>query len=487
MEAPRDVTPHAGLVLAGRYEVGSRIGRGGMATIHLGTDRLLKRTVAVKVLAPPFAEDQRFVARFQREAKAAAGLNHPNVVSVYDTGADDGLHWIVMEHVEGHTLERVLQEEGALPFRPALEIAGDLCRALAAAHARGLIHRDVKPANVMIDTKGRVKVMDFGIARAIDDATTITGTGVVLGTASYLSPEQARGDEVDARSDIYSLGCVLYEMIVGRPPFAGDTTVALAYKHIHEEPVPPSFINQAIPASLEAVVMRAIAKAPSDRYAGAEAMGDAVAEVLRDQSGRRRGVAEQEAGLTDPNPRDTVLLPEAVEPGRRSGRRGRRSRAVALALLAIAGFVGARAVVGPAGMTVPDVKLLPRDRAVDRIEAAGLTATVMTLHRGDVDQGLVVSQSPAPGQEGQLGSNVRIWVSTGPRLVTVPDLIGEEIEDAQALAVEAGLSLERAADLPSSQPFGTILAQFPMPGTDAERGASIGVVLSIGVSDGDDD
>jgi predicted Ser/Thr protein kinase len=483
----RDTRPLPGRVLAGRYEVGRRIGQGGMATIYLGTDRLLRRTVAVKVLAHRFAPDQRFVARFRREAKAAAGLNHPNVVSVYDTGSDEGIHWIVMEHVEGDTLEEVLREGGGLAIRRALEIAEDLCRALAVAHAAGLIHRDVKPANVMIDTKGRVKVMDFGIARAIGDATTLTGTGWVLGTASYLSPEQARGDPVDVRSDVYSLGCVLYEMVAGRPPFIADTPVALAYKHVHEEPVPPSFINRAVPAGLEAVVMRAIAKAPSDRYASAEAIGEAVTEVARDQSVRVEAVSGTEVGLTDPSPSDTVPLAQAGGPARRSGRRWRPARAIALALLAVTGFLVARAVLGPGEVAIPDVKLLPRDRAVGSLQAAGFVATVVTVARDDVGEGLVASQRPRPGEVEQLGSSVRIWVSTGPRLVTVPELIGQEIVDAQASAAEVGLTLERSAELPSFEPFGTVLAQFPLPGAEAEQGTPIGVVLSSGGSEDDDD
>jgi predicted Ser/Thr protein kinase len=479
----RDTRPLPGRVLAGRYEVGSQIGQGGMATIYLGTDRLLRRTVAVKILAQRFARDQRFVTRFRREAKAAAGLNHPNVVSVYDTGSEEGIHWIVMEHVEGDTLEEVLREGGGLAIRRALEIADALCRALAIAHAAGLIHRDVKPANVMIDAKGRVKVMDFGIARAIADATTLTGTGSVLGTASYLSPEQARGDPVDARSDVYSLGCVLYEMVAGRPPFIADTPVALAYKHVHEEPVPPSFINRALPAGLEAVVMKAIAKAPSDRHASAEAMGEAVTGVAREQSVRVEAVGED----ADPSPRDTVPLPEAGGPAHRSGRMWTPARAIALVLLAVTGFLGTRAVLGPAGVAIPDVKLLPRDRAVGRLQAAGFAATVVTVARNDVGGGLVASQRPPPGDIEQPGSTVRIWVSTGPRLVTVPELVGQEIVDAQASAAEVGLTLERSAELPSFEPYGTVLAQFPLPGTTAEQGAPIGVVLSSGASEGDDD
>ena len=436
MEGPRDRAPLAGRglagrVLAGRYEIGSQIGRGGMATIHLGTDRLLRRKVAVKILAPRFAHDHRSVARFGREAKAAARLNHANVVSVYDTGSDEGIHWIVMEHVEGNSLEEILREGGGLTIRRALDITEALCLALDAAHRGGLIHRDVKPANVMIDASGQIKIMDFGIARAIADPANLTATGLVLGTASYLSPEQARGDPVDARTDIYSLGCVLYEMVTGGPPFAGGTPLGLAYKHVHEEPLPPSFINQAVPVRLEAVIMRAIAKEPAARYASAEAMGRAVSSMLSDQSRRVEATPGPNAGLTEASPRDTIPLPEASEREHRSGR-GRRRSIVALVVVAMAGFLGARAVIGPGGITVPDVGLLPRDRAVDRIEAAGLTAAAMTVRRGDVAQGLVVSQSPMPGQEAELGSNVSFWVSTGPRLLTVPDFVGQEIAEAQA-------------------------------------------------------
>ena len=403
----RDTALLPSRLLAGRYEVGAEIGRGGMATIHLGTDRLLRRTVAVKVLAPLFAQDQRFVARFQREAKAAAALNHQNVVSVYDTGSDEGVHWIVMEHVEGDTLEEIFTEKGGLSIRRALEITEALCRALTAAHGVGLIHRDVKPANVMIDTSGRAKIMDFGIARAIADAADLTGTGLVLGTASYLSPEQARGDRVDARTDIYSLGCVLYEMVTGGPPFSGETPLVLAYRHVHEEPVPPSFINQAVSDSLEAVIMRAIAKEPAARYASAESMERAVSVISLDQDRRVEATQGSKVGLTEPTPRDTIPLPKEGEPEHRSGRGRRRSVGVAVALLATVGFLGARAFLGPAGITVPDVRLLPSSRAVDRIEAAGLDATPMTVERGGVAEGLVVSQSPIPGEREQLGSNVR--------------------------------------------------------------------------------
>jgi serine/threonine-protein kinase len=261
-------------VLNGRYEVESRLGEGGMATVFGGSDRLLGRKVAIKVLARQYAKDPTAVERFRREAQAAAGLNHPNVVSVFDTGSDDGIHYIVMEQVEGRTLADVILKQGALQPSRASDIAVGVCRALSSAHENGMVHRDVKPGNVLLTADGGVKVADFGIAR-VASVDTLTATGSVLGTASYLSPEQARGGSIDARSDIYSLGCVLYEMLTGKPPFDGDTPLSIAYKHVEEEPVPPSSLNPAVPPELEAVVTKAMAKDPDDRYgSAAEMAGD---------------------------------------------------------------------------------------------------------------------------------------------------------------------------------------------------------------------
>jgi tRNA A-37 threonylcarbamoyl transferase component Bud32 len=270
-EAPR--------VLSDRYEVRSTLGRGGMAQVYRATDRVLGRTVAVKVLSRRFSEDRRFVARFRREAQASAGLNHPHVVSVFDTGSHDGVHYIVMEYVEGETLGAILARAGPLPLDRAARIAADVAEALESAHRQGLVHRDVKPGNVMIDRQGRVKVVDFGIARAAAD-DTLTQTGTVLGTASYLSPEQARGDRVDARSDVYSLGCVLYEMVTGRTPFAADTSVAMAFRHVNEEPRPPSELRPEVPARLDAVVMRALEKEPDRRFRSAAEMREALLATL---------------------------------------------------------------------------------------------------------------------------------------------------------------------------------------------------------------
>ena len=270
MAAPR--------ILGGRYELGPVLGRGGMAVVHAGTDTTLGRPVAVKILADRYADDDRFVERFRREAQASARLNHPNIVSVYDTGDEDGIHYIVMELVDGETLADLLRREGPLSVERSARIAADVAKALAVAHTEGIIHRDVKPGNVMLTPAGEVKVMDFGIARAAEE-DTLTQTGVVLGTAAYLSPEQSRGDAVDSRSDTYALGCVLTEMLTGEPPFTGETPVAIAYRHVNEMPDPPSSRNPGVPAEMDAVVMRALEKDPAGRFPDARSFGEAIAQA----------------------------------------------------------------------------------------------------------------------------------------------------------------------------------------------------------------
>jgi serine/threonine protein kinase len=270
------ITDH--MVLSDRYEVEELLGQGGMARVYRGMDRVLERPVAVKVLTDDLASDPLFVERFRREAQAAAGLNHPSVVSVYDTGSDDGVHYIVMEYVEGRTLGQVLRSEGAFPPERALDVTASVCAALDAAHRKGIVHRDVKPGNVMFTGQGAVKVMDFGIARAAS-GDTLTKTATVMGTATYFSPEQARGEVVDARSDLYSLGVVLYEMLAGTPPFRGETSVAVAYQHVREAPPP---LDEAVPGidpGISAVVMAALEKDPGRRYQTAEAMSKDLARV----------------------------------------------------------------------------------------------------------------------------------------------------------------------------------------------------------------
>jgi tRNA A-37 threonylcarbamoyl transferase component Bud32 len=292
-------------VLSERYKVEGTLGEGGMARVYRGTDEVLGRTVAIKVLADRYANDDRFVTRFRREAQAAAALSHPNVVAVYDTGDDGPAHYIVMEYVEGETLAEVLKREGPLDPARAASIAEHVAAALQAAHERGLVHRDVKPGNVMIDAEGRIKVMDFGIARAAA-YDTLTQTGAVLGTAPYLSPEQAQGDPVDARSDVYSLGCVLYEMVAGRPPFSGDSPVSLAFRHVNEDPKPPSAYRAGVPPEIEAVIMRALEKDPARRFGSSEEFRGALAEA------RAGGTATQP--MVAARGGDTSVMPTPTTP-----------------------------------------------------------------------------------------------------------------------------------------------------------------------------
>ena len=300
-------TPH---VLLDRYEVGRLLGAGGMAEVFEGRDRLLARRVAIKVLQAQFARDPSFLIRFKREAQAAASLSHPNIVGVYDTGTEDGTHFIVMEYVEGRTLKDVIRAEGPLYPERAAEVCADVCSALIAAHARGLIHRDIKPGNVMLTPEGKVKVMDFGIARATT-SETITQTAAVVGTAQYISPEQAQGQTVDYRSDLYSLGCCLYEMLTGTVPFRGATPVAIAYRHVREDPTPPRMLNGDVPAPLEAICLKAMAKLPDNRYQTATEMHDDLERFRNGQPVHATPLMDS-AAATQAIPRDGGADPTAM-------------------------------------------------------------------------------------------------------------------------------------------------------------------------------
>jgi hypothetical protein len=270
-----------GRVLAGRYALGALLGSGGMGQVYRARDRVLQRTVAVKVLSAAATQDLELVARFGREARAAAALNHPNIVTVFDSGADGDLHYLVMEYVEGQSLAGLLRQQGVLEPRRAAVVGDQVCQALAAAHAAGLVHRDITPGNVLVDPAGLVKVADFGIAK-LAAATTMTGDGILLGTAAYLAPEQAQGRPVDGRSDLYALGCVLYALVTGAPPFAGDSPVAVAARHLTEQPIPPSERNPRVGAALEGVILTALARDPADRYQSAAAMAQDLNRIIAD-------------------------------------------------------------------------------------------------------------------------------------------------------------------------------------------------------------
>src|SRR5919106_5689468 len=325
-----------GRVLAGRYAVGELLGRGGMAEVYLATDRVLDRPVVVKILGSWLASDRSFVERFRREALAAARISHPGLVAVYDAGTEDDVQYIVMERIPGETLADVLRREGPLPADRARGIAARVGEALAVAHAAGIVHRDVKPANVMITPDGGSKLMDLGIARGIE-GESITRASSILGTAGYVSPEQARGEPVDHRSDIYSLGCVLYEMLTGRPPFDADNPVAVAYRHVHEAPLPPTSLEASIPPALEAVVLRAMEKDPASRFPSVAdmttALNDETALVAPIEDTRPLPSGE----ATTPSSAIGAATPPPTEPlRRRTDRPPPRRRTVPVLLLLVA-------------------------------------------------------------------------------------------------------------------------------------------------------
>src|SRR4051812_34020604 len=384
-ESPSSGAPGARL-LGRRYELGGLLGHGGMAEVYRAADTRLGRDVAIKVLRSDLARDPSFLARFRREAQSAASLNHPMIVAVYDTGQDNSvtppLPYIVMEYIRGKTLREVLQSEGRLTPQRATEIVADVCSALDYSHRAGIIHRDIKPGNVMLTGEGAVKVMDFGIARAVAATTsTVTATAAVMGTAQYLSPEQARGESVDARSDLYSTGVLFYELLTGRPPFTGDSPVAIAYQHVREDPAPPSTSEPDLPPDLDAVVLKALAKNPDNRYQSAQEMREDLERAL---SGNRVLATPL---LRDPIT-DTARRP--VQPIRR------RSLLYALlALLVVAALVGAALLArgllaGPQTVSVPDLANENREAAIARLEDARLQPGAITDRESAVQPGLVI-------------------------------------------------------------------------------------------------
>jgi eukaryotic-like serine/threonine-protein kinase len=405
-------------LLSNRYRVEAFLGQGGMARVHRGTDLVLGRTIAVKILAEHMARDPQAVRRFRREAQAAAGLSHPGIVGVYDTGSDGDVHYIVMEFVTGQTLADVLQGRGALAPGQAVGIASAVASALGHAHRKGIVHRDVKPANVMITPSGAVKVMDFGIARAVD-SDTLTQTAAILGTATYFAPEQARGEPVDSRSDIYALGVVLYEMLTGRPPFVADSPVAVAYLHVREEPTPPSRLKPEIGSGLEAAVLRALAKNRSARYQTAEEL---VSDLERGRTSRASGVsAAVAAHPTEASPAErTAVLPPAAPgaPARRSRRHGAPRRwapwvvgmgvllAVALITTLVLAGLSRRPIrgLGPASPSTP-TSLTSPSRSPTTSEPP--THQAPTSVQGALDQlGLILTQGVSSGDLSRHAANL---------------------------------------------------------------------------------
>jgi serine/threonine-protein kinase len=468
-------------LLGGRYEIGDVIGHGGMAEVHVGRDVRIGRDVAVKLLRSDLARDPGAQGRFQREAHSAASLNSPSIVAVYDTGEGlvDGVTtpYIVMEYVEGQTLRDLLAAEGPLPPTRALEITAAVCTALEQAHAAGIVHRDIKPANVMLTRSGEVKVMDFGIARTLAQASsTLTQTQAVVGTAHYLSPEQARGDHVDARSDIYSTGCLLYELLTGAPPFTGDTAVSVAYQHVREDPVPPSVVKPGVPAALDAIVLVAMAKNPIDRYATAELMR---ADIERAMLGK--------PVLATPVRRDDGPLPPGTATSAAAPRGGRRwatylllalavIAVVVVVLLVVRGLVG-----GDTGdLNTPDVVGQSLADAEATLSGQGLTVgTVGYQFTTKDDKGTVLAESPPAGVLLHRGQSVNLTVSNGIRYVPVPTgLVGLSQAQAKAALTAAGLKAGHVVSKNSDASAGQVLNTTPNEGTSVAAGSKVTLVVS---------
>ena len=514
--------------LAGRYEVRSLIGRGGMAEVHLGFDTRLSRVVAIKMLRRDLALDSIFQARFRREAQSAASLNHPNIVAVYDTGEEIvsdatnrslAIPYIVMEYVEGHTVKELISDGTAVPINEAIEIVSGVLSALQYSHANHLVHRDIKPGNIMLTPEGKVKVMDFGIARALTDSqATMTQTNAVVGTAQYLSPEQARGETVDERSDLYSTGVVLFELLTGRPPFKGDSAVAVAYQHVEQIPPTPSSILSDIPDSLDRVVLKALAKNRDDRYRSAAEMLSDLQRVARGMDvgappadswatevlpsvglvGARAAVPAATSTVSAPAARvssTSTSLPAVGSDGdaasKAAAARKRRTAIimtlVVIALLLIGGSVWAlsRSAATPEAVSVPNVVGLSQADAKSQIEAAGLEWELNPekVASDTVDKDAVASTDPAGGAQAEKGSTVRVTISSGPDSVTLPDnLVGMSPDDARQAVEALGLKWEVNSSKVASDTVaeGKVAQTNPSPGSKVKAGQTITAYLSSG-------
>jgi eukaryotic-like serine/threonine-protein kinase len=480
----------------GRYRVVRKLGAGGMADVYLAEDEELGRRVAIKILNDRHANDEQFVERFRREAKNAAGLSHPNIVSIYDRGEAEGTYYIAMEYLDGRSLKEMLIARGPMPIADAIHFARQILHALRFAHRKGVVHRDIKPHNVMVDGDARLKVTDFGIARA--GASQMTEAGAIVGTAQYLSPEQARGAAVDQRSDLYSIGVVLYEMLTGQVPFTGDTPVEIAMKHLSDTPRPPSAVRPEIPPDLDMIVLRALAKNPDDRFQTADEMDAELARV--EDGGSVTAITADAATAVLSGTSLAAAAPTAIAPPRRPQRRTTgyryqepppRRRPIWPWLLAVLGLAAALTAgwfaydriqdsLSEGPVAVPHVEGIREANAVALLEAQGLEPVVKRQNHDTVREGRVFEQDPEQGSRVDRESPVEILVSLGPPKVNVPQLVGQSRDEAISRLSSVGLKF-KINEVFSREEEGTVVAQDPAPGRRVNKGSLVRFNVSRGL------
>jgi eukaryotic-like serine/threonine-protein kinase len=462
-----------GTVVDERYKLERKIGSGGMADVWLAEDTELDRKVAIKILHDRFAQDKEFVERFRREAQSAAGLQHPNVISIFDRGEFDDTFFIAMEYVQGPQLKELVK--GGMGIKDAVDFVRQILSAARFAHRKGIVHRDLKPQNVLIDDEGRARVADFGIARG--ESSDITGTGSVMGTAQYLSPEQAQGKETTPRSDIYSIGVILYEALTGRVPFQGDSAVAVALKQVSEAPRRPSTVNPEVPPALDAVVMRALAKDPEQRFKDADAFLKAL-DAAEKAPDRPRPEDTAAFAAVSPDGERTDVPEEEEEEEERRDRGIGRWVAIAILVAAVAALV-AFALTRPDRVDVPNVIGQPVSTAQERLDAEGLESDIKPVPNS-APRDTVLEQDPVAEERVEEGSTVVLTISSGPQLVRIPDVSGQTERDATRVLEDAFLEVDPEFGFSDTVPENRVIGTEPIAGTEIQAGTTVSLIISRG-------